>query len=134
VPQPVPSCTDALVSVQVAVPAEQSSVPAWQGLVGTQDDPALHALHSPLLQTIPVPQALPLAALPLSIHTACPVLHEVCPTRQGAPTTSQVAPALQATQTPWWQTLSVPHFVPSSRGVVASVHKGVPPAQDRVPW
>jgi len=134
VPQPVPSWTDALVSVQVAVPAEQSSVPTWQGLVGTQGDPELHALHSPLLHTIPVPQALPLAALPLSMHTACPVLHEVCPTRQGAPVTSQVAPALQVRHVPWWQTLSVPHFAPSSRGVPRSVHTGTPPVHESVPW
>jgi hypothetical protein len=134
VPQPVPSWTDALVSVQVAVPAEQSSVPVWQGLVGTQGDPELHALHSPLLHTIPVPQALPLLALLLSMHAACPVLHEVCPTRQGAPVTSQVAPALQVRHVPWWQTLSVPHFAPSSRGAPRSVHTGTPPVHESVPW
>ena len=121
-------------SVQVAVPAEQSSVPVWQGLVGTQGDPELHALHSPLLHTIPVPQALPLLALLLSMHAACPVLHEVCPTRQGAPVTSQVAPALQVRHVPWWQTLSVPHFAPSSRGAPRSVHTGTPPVHESVPW
>ena len=110
--QVVPSLSGVVVSVHTGLPPEQSCEPTWQGLVGTHEAAATHALHSPLLQTNPVPQPFPFGAFPVSRHTASPVLQEVCPTRQGDPAMSQAAPALQATHAPRWQTMSVPHEVP----------------------
>jgi hypothetical protein len=133
VPQLVPSASGVVESVHVALPAAQLWVPAWHGLLGTHAVPALQALHSPLEQTKLVPHDLPFGALPVSRQTACPVLHEVCPARQGDPAISQAEPPLQSVHAPRWQTLSVPHEVPSSSGVTASVHTGVPPAQESVP-
>jgi hypothetical protein len=53
-PHAAPSVSAAIVSEQDAVPAAQSSAPTWQALVGTQADPFMQALHSPLLHTIPL--------------------------------------------------------------------------------
>jgi hypothetical protein len=102
-------------------------------LAGTHAVPALHALHSPALQTRPVPQGFPLAAAPLSTHTGWPVLHVVWPSRQGALAMSQAVPTVQSVQVPTWQTLLVPQDAPSSSAVTASVHVGVPPAHESVP-
>jgi hypothetical protein len=67
-------------STQVIVPVAQDVVPFLQLLVGlvAQDEPAVHALHIPLLQT-PVPHAVPFATFPVSAQTTTPVTHEVVP-------------------------------------------------------
>ncbi len=68
-PQVVPSLDAVVVSTQVGVPCPQSRVPLWQGLPGTQGFPLAHAIQAPSLQTIPLPQLLPLVTLPLATHT-----------------------------------------------------------------
>jgi hypothetical protein len=51
VPQLVPFPTDAPVSVQVAAPLLQLSVPTWQGLAGVQGVPLVQATQLPFEQT-----------------------------------------------------------------------------------
>jgi hypothetical protein len=113
---------------------EHTVLPWWQGLAGTQDSPAAHATQSPPLQTMPVPQDVPLARLSDSMHTVAPVLHAVMPVRHGLPVTAQVAPLAQATQAPVAsQTLSFPQADPGAKAVALSTHAGGLCEQSREP-
>ena len=47
VPQLVPAATLVFLSVQVGVPVEQASAPAWHLFVGVQAAPSTHATHLP---------------------------------------------------------------------------------------
>ena len=84
VPQAVPFAL-LLPSTQVIVPVEQDVVPFLQLLVGlvTHAEPAVHALHVPLLQTPLVPHEVPFATFPVSAQTDTPVTHDVAPVRHG---------------------------------------------------
>jgi hypothetical protein len=79
---------------------EQVVVPVWQGLAGTHASPSVQAMQAPLLQTLPVPHAVPLGALADSMQTGAPVLHAVMPTRHGLAAMEQLAPAAHATHAP----------------------------------
>ena len=82
-PQDAPFESVVPVSVHDGVDAEQSSVPAWQGLVGVHGEPFMHAAQAPVSQTSLVPQALPLGrALPVSTHAGRPLEQSICPTWQ----------------------------------------------------
>jgi hypothetical protein len=63
----------ALVSVHDGVPPVQASTPAWHGLAGVQAAPGEQVAHEPLSQTLPVPQLVPSATLPVSPQTGAPV-------------------------------------------------------------
>ena len=65
--------------MQLGVPVEQFNVPVWHGLLGMHDVPALQVVQLPVLQTIPVPQLVPLFLLPDSTQTGAPVAHDVVP-------------------------------------------------------
>lgn len=55
--------------------------------------PSVQDKHDPPLQTMLVPQEVPLAAFPVSVQTGRPVLQAIAPVRQGLPVTVQLAPA-----------------------------------------
>jgi len=133
VPHAAPLARFLPVSAQV-IAGEQVCVPAWHGLVGAHERPAVHDTQLPELHTMFVPQEVPLATFPDSAHTAAPVLHVVVPVRQGLPATVQLAPTLQATQVPVaLQTLSVPQPVPAATSVPRSVQTGIPVEQVSIP-
>jgi hypothetical protein len=88
----------------------------------------------PLLQTMFVPQVVPLATFPDSVQTGKPVLHVYPAVRQGLPLTVQAAPTVQSPQVPALQTLFVPQLVPAVTFVPLSVQTGDPVEQDSVPW
>jgi hypothetical protein len=134
VPHDVPSVTLPL-SVQTDVPVEHDVVPVLHGLVGWQLAFAVHAPQLPLLQTMFVPQEVPLVTLPVSPQTGAPVSHAIAPVRHGLPLTVQLAPVWQEMQLPLaLQTLFVPQLVPAATAVPLSLHTGVPEEQTSAPW
>ena len=99
-----------------------------------QATPTVQAVHAPPLQTMFVPQEVPLAAFADSVQTGAPVLQDVVPVRHGLPLTLQVAPTVQLTQLPVEpQTLFVPQPVPAATRVPVSLQTGVPDEQVSVP-
>src|SRR6185312_12807978 len=93
VPHSVPLARFFPVSEQVMVGA-QTVMPAWQALpLGVHAIPAVQETQLPSLQTMLVPQEVPLAKLPDSVQTGTPVPHAMAPVRQGLPLTVQLAPA-----------------------------------------
>ena len=99
-----------------------------------QTIPTVQAVQVPLLQTMFVPQEVPLETFPDSVQTGAPVSQTVLPVRHGLPLTLQLAPAVQLTQLPVaLQTLLVPQLVPAARSVPLSLQTGVPVAQASVP-
>src|SRR3954467_9838206 len=96
--------------------------------------PTVHAVHTPPLQTMFVPQEVPLAAFPESVQTGAPVLQDVVPVRHGLPLTLQVAPTVQLTQLPVeLQTLFVAQLVPADTRAPVSLQTGVPVKHESVP-
>jgi hypothetical protein len=133
VPQSVPLARLVPVSEQV-IDDPQLMLPAWQGLAGVQDIEAVQEVQVPLLQTMFVPQLVPLAAFADSVHTGLPVPQLMVPTRQGLPLIGQEAPVWQATQVPApSQTLLVPQLVPGAAAVPLSLQTGAPVPQASVP-
>jgi len=122
-----------LVSVHDGVPPVQASTPAWHGLVGVQAAPGEQAAHEPLSHTIPVPQLVPSATLPVSPQTGEPVEHPMDAVWHGL-VDVQVAPDVQATHEPLLlQTSLVPHVVPVLALTPVSTHSAEPLAQDTRP-
>ncbi len=117
---------------QVAVPVAHEMVPTAQALLSGQVPPAAHATQLPALQTMSVPQEVPLgAAVPLSWHVILPVWQLYTPTWQGLAGV-QLPPAMHDTQLPALQTLSVPQLVPFAT-VPVSAHTDMPVTHDVVP-
>ncbi|HSN91447.1 MAG TPA: hypothetical protein VLS93_09480, partial [Anaeromyxobacteraceae bacterium] len=114
VPQVVPFGL-AAPSTHVCVPVAQDVVPSWQSVSGfvVQAIPAVQETHAPALQTMFVPQLVPFgSSVVVLTHTEVPVSHEVTPVRQGSGSVAQASPAVQETQVPALQTMSVPQLVP----------------------
>lgn len=100
-----------------------------------QASPTVQAVHLPLLQTMFVPQEVPLETFPDSLQTGAPVSQAVVPVRHGLPLTLQVAPTAQLTQLPVEpQTLFVPQLVPAARSVPWSLQTGDPVEHASAPW
>jgi hypothetical protein len=123
VPHDVPSVAGVPWSWQFACPIEQTILPALQGLAGgagSQEAPAIHAWHIPLLQNRFIPHGAPLETLPAGAHTATPVLQSYCIFWQELAGV-QSPPAAHTTHVPWWQTLPgpVPQGMPSPTVPVA---------------
>jgi hypothetical protein len=134
VPHEVPLLRFCPVSEQV-IAGEQAVRPAWQALDGVQVWPAVQDTQLPPLQTMLVPQEVPVATFPDCMQTAAPLLQTVVPVRQTAPEGVQLAPAWQLTQLPVLpQTLLVPQLVPAETSFPVSLQTGVPVAQASVPW
>jgi hypothetical protein len=132
-PQPSPTGRRPFVSMHLDVPPEQSSIPWWQGLAGTQASPAAHAAQLPSLHTIPAPQEIPAAALPISKHAAVPVVQSMAPTRHGFPDRSHDVPAVHLLHVPSRQTESTPHEVPLAWRLSPGRQLMFPPLQTVVP-
>jgi hypothetical protein len=101
------------VSAQTEAPVMHDVAPVRQRLVGWQLVPVVHMTHMPPLQTMFMPQTVPLtSALPLSAQVIVgeqawnPAWHLFAGT--------QAVPAVQATQLPPTQTMLVPQLVPSA--------------------
>jgi hypothetical protein len=120
VPQLLPSAWFWFVSVQVGAPVVHVSVPVWHGFVGVQAPPALQVAQAPLLHTMFVPQVVPFARGPDSMHTGEPVAHDVVPALH-ALAGWQLEPAAHDTQVPALQTLSVPQEAPLASALPVSV-------------
>jgi hypothetical protein len=131
-PQLVPAATSVTWSVQTGLPALQSSLPVWQAFVGAHGAPVTQATHAPLEQAMFVPQDFPSATLPDCMQTARPVAHEVVPVWHGSPAGAQSEPSAQAPHAPAWQTIPVPHGVPSPWDIVVSTHDAPPEASQTV--
>jgi hypothetical protein len=91
----------------------------------------------PVEQTSPVPQLVPFApvlAVPVSVHTGAPVLHESTPWSQGLDGV-QLLPSAQAMQAPFEQTSPVPQELPfaPALGVPVSVQMGEPVEHEMLP-
>ena len=114
VPQVVPLDAALPVSWQVILPVSQLYVPVWHGLDGVQLPPAVQEAQVPSLQTLLVPQVVPLATVPVSAQTDAPVTQDVVPVRH-ALLGWQATPDVHITQVPALQTLLVPHSVPLAR-------------------
>jgi hypothetical protein len=112
-PQLVPLAT-LPVSAQTIVPLAHVVAPVLQGLVGGQLIAFVHDPHVPLLQTLFVPQLVPLATFPVSTHADTPVTHDVAPVLHTF-VGWQLTPPVHATQLPVLQTLFVPQVVPLAR-------------------
>jgi hypothetical protein len=112
VPQEVPLVTFVPVSVHTGAPVVHDVVPVWHSLVGVHDAPVVHALHDPLSQTSFVPHEVPLETLvPVSVHTATPVVHEIVPVWQLLAGVHAV-PDGHDPHVPLSQTSPLPHGVP----------------------
>jgi len=133
VPQLVPAARFRVVSEQVIV-GEQDCVPAWHGFVGVHASPAVHPMHVPVWQTMFVPQVVPLATFPDAVQTGAPVAQAVAPVLHGMPLTAQLAPTVQAPQTPVaLHTMLVPQLVPAVAFTFRSVQTGAPVEQASIP-
>jgi hypothetical protein len=126
VPHDAPSVAFVAWSVHVGVPALQSSLPAWQGFVGTQAAPLMQAAHVPIEHTMFVPQTLPSGAAPDCMQTGRPVAHDVTPVWHGSPMSAQAAPSEHAPQAPAWHAMASPHGVPSAWVIVVSTQESTP--------
>ena len=93
----------------------------WQGFTGTHVAPALHVTQLPPMQTMLVPQLVPFARLPDSLHTGDPVAHTVVPVLQTL-VGWQLEPPAHATHAPALHTRSVPQVVPFARLLPVSLH------------
>jgi hypothetical protein len=73
------------VSMQLAVPDAQTTIPESHGLVGMHAAPARHAPQVPTAEhTMPDPHAVPAAALPVATQAGAPAVHAVFPVRHDA--------------------------------------------------
>ena len=133
VPHDVPAARFVPVSVHCAVPVEHTSVPAWQGFAGAHVAPAWQETQYPVWHTMFVPQDVPFARSPTSVHNAAPVAQLMAAVRHGSSITVQVAPAVQATQLPLLQTMFSPHTVPFACACCVSMQPGTPATQVVVP-
>lgn len=84
------------------------------------------------LQTRPLPQLVPGALLPFSMHTDEPLSQEVTPVAQ-AFEGWQVDPLVQETQLPARHTRLVPQEVPLLSDAPVSTQRGVPVEQSSSP-
>lgn len=130
VPQAAPFGLLTPLSTQTADPPVHEICPAWQALAGVQLTPAVHAPHTPLLQTRLAPQAVPFCWLaPVSTQTADPLVHVICPRRQAFPG-AQLTPAVHEPHTPLSHTRFVPQVVPFCWLAPVSTQTGAPPVHE----
>lgn len=133
VPHDVPFVT-LPVSVHTGAPLVHTVAAVRQGFPLTvQEAPAWQAMQLPaLLQTLPVPQAVPAdSAVPVSLHTGAPVEHASVPLWHALDGT-QDAPCWQVAHCPSRQTMPAPHEVPFG-WLPLSVHTGAPVVQAMIP-
>lgn len=111
IPHGLPSGRFMAVSVQVGTPVAQDNAPTLHSLVGVQAAPSLQATHWAVgLQTLPGPQLVPGATVPVWLHTPMPVAQLSVPVRQGLGL--QGAPMVQAMHAPLPLQTPPSHAVP----------------------
>lgn len=108
------------VSVHWDVPVAQVVLPSLQS-EGSQSAFGVQAVQAPLLQTCPVPQALPLAAFPVTLHCEVPLSQVVVPSLQGS-VVAHATLGVQGTQAPFPQTMFLPQLVPFETLLPLSMH------------
>jgi hypothetical protein len=102
-------------------------------LVGVHEAPAMHATQAPVLQTLPDPHVVPFAtAVPVSVHTGVPVVHETTPVSHALVGVHD-APAVHPVHAPLSHTWLVPHDVPLATDVPVSVHTAIPVVHTTLP-
>lgn len=113
------------VAVQTGPVAQDEIAPVWQMLPpGTQAAPTAQPTQVPPLHTWFVPQVVPSASGPVSVHTGAPVVQEMAPEWQGFASV-QAAPVVHGTQAPvLLQTRFVPQLVPAGCSVAVAVQTG----------
>jgi hypothetical protein len=132
VPHAVPLAT-IVAPLQLEPPDEQDVVPTWQRFPpGLQEDPDVQATHDPLLQTMLVPHAVPLATFTGSAHVDEPDEQDVIPLWHGLPPGLHATPAVHATHVPPLQTMFAPHAAPFG-AFATPAHTDVPVAHEVVP-
>jgi len=132
-PHAVPLVTLLPLSVQVAPPDPQTTVPLRQGFVGAQLPPPSHATQVPPRQSPPLPQAVPSDTLaPVSVQLAAPPAQATAPTWQAFDVGVHTAPAEQVTQAPAAQYCPTAHARPQAPQWIASVATDTHPPPQRV--
>lgn len=131
-PQGVPSSLSPE-ALQTGVPVEQLWMPVLHVWLGEQVVPSLHVPQFPEpSQTLPLPQPVPAATVPVSTQTGLPVEQSVEPVLQGAEA-AQLPPCVQATHAPLpSQTCPWPQEIPAATKPV-SLQTGLAPLQSTVP-
>jgi hypothetical protein len=99
-----------VVPTHTEMPEEHEVIPAWHPFVVVHGAFATHELHVPLSQTSFVPQDVPLATSPETLHTT-PLEQACVPVVHGLPV-EHVAPVVHAVHDPALQTSFVPQDVP----------------------
>jgi hypothetical protein len=117
VPHAVPAGSVA-VTMHTGMPVAQLTTP-WvhDPPAGTHAKPATHATHTPRLQTMFVPHAVPLGTLlPLGVQVGVPVAQLMPPSMHGFDAGTQAVPTVQSLlQRPSAvQTAPAPHAVPAN--------------------
>jgi hypothetical protein len=109
-------------------------VPVSQPLASEQAPPAVHAEQVPLLQTMLLPQVVPLATLVVVARQLCvPEEQSVLPVRHGLLVGVHARPAVHDTHEPPLHTRFVPQFVPGAVFVRPLVQACTPVAHEMVP-
>jgi hypothetical protein len=108
-------------AVHTGAPVAHETVPSVQGFPVLHEALATQETHDPLSQTSFVPQAVPLATLPVDAQIATPEVHDVVPSWQVLPAGVQAAPGLhpEASSPPPSSKLTV--TVPCTLGTKFSV-------------
>ena len=131
VPQLIPFWTLAT-STQTAEPVAQEYIPVRHRLVGVQVPPAVQAVQRPALQTLFVPQVLPLDRFfPVSEQVIAGE-QLIAPAWQGFAAGVQVMFRVHGEQVPSAQTMLAPQVVPLA-ALADSVQTGAPVSQVMVP-
>jgi len=91
-------------------------------------------MQVPVWHTMFVPHVVPLATFPDAVQTGAPLVQTVAPVLHGMPLTAQLAPTVQAPQTPVaLHTMLVPQLVPAVAFTFRSVQTGAPVEQASIP-
>jgi len=101
-------------SIQTELPVVHEVTPVLHVALGWQAWLAAHTTHIPVRHTMFVPghDEPSIRFVPVSLHTALPVLHDCVPAWHGLPGGVHVAPSWQGTHAPVMHTMFMPHDVP----------------------
>ena len=130
VPQEAPAALLPL-STQTETPVAHDVTPSLHGLVGWQAAPSTQTTHVPLLQTMPVAQAVPFGREVALSRQPMAGAQVVVPAWQGL-LGAQLSPSVQPMQDPPLQILPVPHEDPLA-ALPDSIQVGAPVLHALIP-